>query len=483
MVASNLVRHDFVLPIVTEQHLAEFVWLAFGVQIPNKQICANHSTPWRAFSDAYFARDPVTVWKASRGLAGKTFLLALLSLTEALTLKADVSLLGGSGEQSKRALECMADFWQHPDAPRYLMASEVAREMRFAWGNQVEALMASQTSVRGGHPQRLRCDEIDEMSMPILSAVLGQPMGKNGIVSHVVESSTHQHPDGTMAAVLKEAAEKGHPIYEWCYRESMGTGDFKWVRDNSRWKVLLAAGAQATGWLTPQEVERKRVQMTDSAWDNEVELQEPNPESRAINRDAVRQMFKVELGKFAGEPRQYIEIEKPIPGEKYATGADWAKDSNWSIIITLKLGKFVKDEKGARKTVRPHKLVAFERLGRENWNGIVDRYDERLKRFPGGGLHDETGIGNVITDQITSAGSVGFNFSNVKERARMLNDYCVAIENGEIEAPFISYMEQEHRTAARNDLYGTGHLPDTISGGALALKQPTMAGWVRGAAR
>lgn len=459
--APTLTRHDFVLPIATEQDLSDFVRLAFGVRIPDKQVCPTHTTPWRAFSDAYFARAPVAVWKASRGLAGKTFLLAMLSLTEALTLKADVSLLGGSGEQSKRALDCMTEFWAFKDSPRHLMRSEVAREMRFAWGNTIEALMASQASVRGPHPQRMRCDEIDEMTKSVLDAALGQPMGKNGVASHVVESSTHQHADGTMSSVLKEAAVKGHPVYEWCYRETLAPH----------------------GWLLQVEVDRKRDQMTASSWDNEVELQEPNPESRAINPAAVAAMFKVSLGKWAGEMRQYVELEPPQPGETYATGADWAKESNWSIIITLKLGKFVKDEKGRRKVVRPHRLVAFERLGRENWQGIIDRYDERLKRYPGGGLHDSTGIGDVIADQVTAAGSVGFNFSDVKGRARMLNDYCVAIENSEIEAPYISYMEAEHRLAARNDLYGTGHLPDTISAGALALKQPTSRGWVRGAAR
>jgi hypothetical protein len=57
-------------------------------------VCPGHSTPWRAFCDAYFARTPVQVWVASRGFGGKSFLLSLLGLVEALTLGADTNLLG-----------------------------------------------------------------------------------------------------------------------------------------------------------------------------------------------------------------------------------------------------------------------------------------------------------------------------------------------------------------------------------------------------
>src|SRR3990172_4386865 len=85
---SNLTRlsiadREFQLPLQTELQLVDFIHLAFGIRLPNQQICANHSTPFRAFADAYFAKSPLVVWKASRGLGGKTFLLSLLSLVEA----------------------------------------------------------------------------------------------------------------------------------------------------------------------------------------------------------------------------------------------------------------------------------------------------------------------------------------------------------------------------------------------------------------
>jgi hypothetical protein len=42
------------------------------------------------------------------------------------------------------------------------------------------------------------------------------------------------------------------------------------------------------------------------------------------------------------------------------------------------------------------------------------------------------------------------------------------VERGEIESPLIEFMYNEHKTASVEDVYGTGHLPDTIAAMALA---------------
>lgn len=443
-------RHDFILPFTQDRTLKDFVGLAFGVKIPDTQVCPNHTTPFRAFADAYFARDPLVVWKASRSLGGKTFLLSLLSLTEGATLKANVNLLGGSGEQSKRALEAMTAFTSYRDAPRWLLKSAVERETRLAWGNTIGALMASQASVRGPHPPRLRCDEVDEMDLPILDAALGQPMSKEGVLSQVVLSSTHQHPDGTMTEVLRRAAEEGQPVYEWCYKETL----------------------EPHGWLTVAELERKRHQMTAASWANEVELQEPSPGTRAILTEAVAWMFQHALGEYAGHVREAIEFEAPQPRATYATGADWAKEQDMTIIITW------------RTDVRPMRLVAFIAMQRENYPAMVGEFKKRLKRFPGSSCHDNTGLGDVVDDLLAGTGTVGLNMVG-QARSDLLSNYIKAIENHELVAPYIRLMESQHRLASVAQVYsgGTGkkyHLPDTISAGALGYHAIKLGGWARG---
>lgn len=458
----NPIDWHFELPIRNEAELRLFVEKAWGVTIPDVQVCPEHTTPWRAFADAYFATSPLTVWLASRGFGGKSFLLALLGLTEAVTLKANVNVLGGSGEQSGRVLEYIGEFWNHKNAPRDLLLGDVKRETRLAWNNKIKALMASQTSVRGPHIPRLRLDEIDEMAIDIFDAAMGQTMaeiedGQIVVPAQTVASSTHHNADGTMTEVLKRSKERGYPCYTWCYKETSAEG----------------------GWLLRSEIERKRLEVTEAQWRVEYELQEPSPEDRAIRPESVAAMFDKKLGHYRGGNQEYIEIEPPIQvcqgcGEDvewndtkcpqcngtnlqratYSTGADWAKKQDWTVIVTL------------RTDVTPMRVVAFERCGRLPWPVMVGKFNDRLQQYPGRAAHDGTGLGDVVRDYLK--GSAETVIMAGRARSDMLSNYISAIERGEFIAPMIDFMHDGHRYASVDDVYGKGHLPDDIAAGALA---------------
>jgi len=435
------------MPLRNERELREFVRTAFGAKIPDKIVVPGHSTPWRAFADAYFARSRVSVWKASRGFGGKSYLLALLGLTEALTLKADVKILGGSGAQSKNVQDYISDeFYKFERAPKGLWQGEPLTTIsRFVHGNTIAALMASSKSIRGPHPQRLRCDEVDEMALPLFDAALGQPMSRveNGQVivpAQTVASSTHHYPDGTMTEIVKRANEKGWPVYEWGWQETSAQG----------------------GWLLHSEVEAKRTEVPASMWVVEYDLQEPVAEGRAIITDYVNKMFDKRLGTYKGAVGEYVEIEAPVKGARYVTGADWAKEQDYTCIVTFRI-----DE-------HPFKLVAFERRQREPWPRMVGRYDKRVRRYRGKALHDETGLGSVIQDYKQSRG--GGVILNGSRRRNIFTNYVAAIEDGAFIAPDIEWMKNEHKYCDVGDLYGSGHPPDSIVAGALAYNASTRGG-------
>ena len=122
--------------------------------------------PAKAFCDALFARDSVVLWIASRGFGGKTFLLALLAAANAILFETDVIILGGSGQQSARVVECLHRLLAAGQVPpAWLASAPTFTKTTFAWGNTIQALKASQTAVRGAHPTRLLLDEIDEMEL------------------------------------------------------------------------------------------------------------------------------------------------------------------------------------------------------------------------------------------------------------------------------------------------------------------------------
>ena len=163
----------------TDRDVLAWIEATFGVHIPAVACCPGHVAPAQAFCDALRARDQVALWIASRGFGGKTFLLALLAAANAILFETDVIILGGSGQQSARVVECLHRLLAAGQVPpAWLASAPTFTKTTFAWGNTIQALKASQTAVRGAHPTRLLLDEIDEMELRILEAAQGQPMDR-----------------------------------------------------------------------------------------------------------------------------------------------------------------------------------------------------------------------------------------------------------------------------------------------------------------
>lgn len=262
-VESYVEQIEFHLPLQTEEALRDYVECALGLRIPDRAVCAskpngpNHSTPWAAFCDAYFARSGVSLWKASRGLGGKSHLLAALGVVECQTIpRCEVALLGGSGEQAKRVHESMQEFWGVDSAPRQLLLGDPSSERtRLYNGSAVKVQMASSRSVRGPHPQRLRLDEVDEMEAGIFWSAMGQPMTKHGVRANVVGASTHHYDAGLFEELLDVGPLKGWSVHEWCLEETRESNG---------------------GWVSEELIREKQTQMSEQDWKTEVLLQRPS---------------------------------------------------------------------------------------------------------------------------------------------------------------------------------------------------------------
>lgn len=425
------------------------IYALWGIKFPRTNVCPNHVAPFEALARAYFAEDAVAVWKASRGLGGKSFMLGTLSATEAVLLKAGVTILGGSSAQSLMVHRATDTAWKHHNAPKDLLkTSEGGKHTMYdtiltntGW---IRSLTASQTSVRGPHPQRLRLDEIDEMELSILDAAQGQPMRdplKPGVDTNTVMSSTHQYANGTMTQILKRAKENKWPVFEWCYRDTANPVD---------------------GWLTMDEVERKRSEVTKAMWETEYELGEPSIEGRAIDTDLVEYAFKKRLGHKEGYPGEIIQFEDPPfdPSTRspYATGIDWAKEKDWTVVVTF------------RTDVEPWRMVAFRRFQKMPWPVTIAKAEDQWLKFGGKLAHDATGVGGVVDDYLEGPrrGIKGLVMST-PVRNTIFNDYIAGIENQDMEFPFVEWMYLEHLYATNKDLFTTdGHPPDSFVAGAMA---------------
>ena len=331
--------------------------------------------------------------------------------------------------------------------PAWLASAPTFTKTTFAWGNTIQALKASPTAVRGAHPTRLLLDEIDEMELRILEAAQGQPMDRDGVRAQTVMSSTHQHPDGTVTAMRRRAADLGWPVSEWCYRETLAPH----------------------GWLTEDQVVRKQAELSRTMWAVEYELQEPSAEGRAIDPAAVERMFDATLGTdipagdlahtWRGQPGPPAERAWPDPaGAWYCIGIDWAQQRDYTVAVVVRCDTTLLQ------------VVAVYRIQRRPWPEMTERVGALLDEFPGPATHDATGAGSAIGefpalaphDQLQGVTMVG------RDRVDLFRNYIAAIERDEIVCPRIDVFYTEHLYCGEDELFGSGHPPDTVVALALA---------------
>lgn len=440
---------QLVRPPRTDDELYHLIQILWGVTIPRTRVCPEHSTPFAALSEAFFGRAPVSVWVGSRGLGGKSRTLAYLSLTEAVLLGAEISLLGGSLEQSQNIHNAMRDGWDHPLAPRHMKVDDTVTRLKLDNGSLVRPLTASEKTVRGPHPQRLRLDEIDVMDISILDSAMGQPMPKNGIDTQTVMSSTHQNPAGTMTEILTRAAESDWPVHRWCYKETSNPVD---------------------GWLSPDFIDRKRSETTAQMFAIEYDLQEPSVGNRAFDTSSVERMFVDAPDPFAptiesplirqnGRVEKYVLVE-PVREGDYVIAADWAKEQDYTVISVW---RYDTDEMI---------LVAYYRAQRLPWPVMVGQYNEWLSYYGcNKAIHDGTGVGNVVNDYIDRR-SRPFLMTG-RQRNEMLTEYIAAVERDLVRSARITSAYTAHKYASYEQIYNIGqdsHLPDEICSFALAWK-------------
>ena len=439
----------------TDDELWKFVKDILGVAIPRVVVVEGHCSPFQAFADAYFCRHPFTVWVGSRG-SGKSFLLALLSLTEMITLGASICVLGGSKEQSERVHQYLTgkdpnsagQFWEAPKAPTWLREGDATKsETNLINDGKLKCLTASEKNIRGQRANRLRLDECDVMDRDNYNASLSIPFSSRGIRSQVVASSTYHIPNGIMNGLLHpKIGEEKHPIYMWNYKECL----------------------KPHGWIDPEEIETKKKILPAHVFAVEFDLCEPMQKGRAINRNAVEIAFDRELGVFDGtESITPTIIEDYQLSTHYGAGADFAKSVDWSVYCVFK--------EASKDKIQPAICVGWQRMGRLPWDVMAQKFDHLVERYRASAWIDATGPGQVVKD-ILKVRATPFDFQRTKDKLRMIADYVNAIETGKVKYPMIDWAYKEHLYATWDDLYGSGHLPDSIVAGALAWQALQLSG-------
>jgi hypothetical protein len=342
------------------------------------------------------------------------------------------------------------------------------------------------------------------------------------IETQTVCSSTHQNADGTMTEILKRAAENNWPHYVWCYRESMTVWltESELARKKAQvtaemWRVEYdlqepSIGNRAILTSAVDDMFDKSLGVFEGKSNEYIEVEEPfwacevgyeeerngvsvscvpnfalNTQSHIENDHNSTFIKEVTENITSADLAQDFDHKDSTEGLKaraatlseakpfclahnrslfvaqYVTGADWAKEQDWTVIATF------------RVDVRPKRLVAYLRIGRTNWPIMVSKFDARLARYPGRAIHDATGVGNVVRDYMENR--VQGMVLGGRKYYDLLTEYIAAVERGEYKVPHIRHAYTEHKYATMDAIYGSGHLPDTVCAFALANRAARVA--------
>jgi len=221
--ASELSRRLRLKRPKTKNHLRDYIKFFIGVDVPNKVLTEGHSSPmdyvWHSFNSDFLkekkANADCVVW-ANRG-GSKTETAAILNCLDCIFKPAiQIRILSGSGYQAGRMYEYFQNFVHlHFEDLVADVRSSPALRTTFKNKATVEVLVQSETSVRGQHVHKLRCDEVELFKSEVFNAAQYTTMSSDKYTSALEVISTMHKPYGLMKKLIEKAQSKNQPVFKW----------------------------------------------------------------------------------------------------------------------------------------------------------------------------------------------------------------------------------------------------------------------------
>jgi hypothetical protein len=199
--------------------LHKYILKKFKVNIPTVAVCSDHVAPFDFVAAAFFELHDVILALANRN-GGKTMDFAILAILDAL---ADDDCEGANfGAIEKQAMRCYGYIKRFIESqPEFLQAVKgkiTLGRTEFVNKSWLQVLVATIAGVNSPHPQKLKADEVELISWPILQEALSMPNSKDEIKATTILGSTRKYAHGPMQRLIDE---KIAHVYAWCVWESM----------------------------------------------------------------------------------------------------------------------------------------------------------------------------------------------------------------------------------------------------------------------
>lgn len=199
--------------------LHEYIKTRFNVDLPINKVCDDHCSPFDFVAAAFFELHDVILAMANRN-GGKTLDFAILAILDAL---ANDDCEGANfGAIEKQALRCYGYVKRFLEDDKQLGEAVKGKitlgRTEFHNKSWLQVLVATIAGVNSPHPQKLKADEVELISWPILQEALSMPNSKDGINATTILGSTRKYAHGPMQRLIDE---KIATVYSWCVWETM----------------------------------------------------------------------------------------------------------------------------------------------------------------------------------------------------------------------------------------------------------------------
>lgn len=202
-----------------------------GFNIPRKNFCRKHTSPFKFISDMFFEQTRNAIAFANR-TGGKTTNIAILNHLDMLFKPGcEVASAGATKDQAARCYRYFTSFHNFNQHLADLLAKEATKkETVYTNSSMVEVITGSVKGLNSPHPNKARIDEVELMEWDVLQEGLSMSMTTKSpstgetIIAQNCFSSTRKSESGTMQRLLdhakKETRKKGgFQVYNWCIWE------------------------------------------------------------------------------------------------------------------------------------------------------------------------------------------------------------------------------------------------------------------------
>jgi hypothetical protein len=457
----------------TKQDLKNYIKVFLGIDVPDKQICSEHSTPldylWHSFNCDFTEPKPANadcvVW-ANRG-GGKTELAAVVTLMDCVFKpNCQVRILAGSEDQAGRMYQYLTSFLRN-GFEKFLDGPIRKTGCKFLNGSAVDVLTQSQASVRGQHVQKLRCDEVELFDPDVFAAAKFTTLSSKTIIAAMESISTMHRPYGLMqklvsnviASVAKQSLSSidnrrstiGN-LFKWCIWETIERCTDRNCSTCPLWSDCAGNAKQSAGYLKIDDCITQMRRSSRAAWEAEMLCIKPNLENVVF--DQFNPAIHVKSVEYNPNLPLYRSLDFGFANPFVCL---WIQVDNEGVVRVI--DEYVR----SRATIDVH---AAE-LKNRTWHGLQTREIESkvIATYcdpAGAGANDVTGTSAVR--ELRSLGiNVRYRRSGIAEGIELIRR---AIRNGSGQSRFIV----SPRCTRLIEALTCYHYPDTPTGDELPLK-------------